>query len=219
MKIISVNIGSPREIFHEGRLIRTGIFKEPIAGRVRVNALNIAGDQQADLTVHGGPSKAVYAYPSEHYTYWRKELPTLELNWGAFGENLTTEGLLEKNLNIGDRLCVGTTELMVTEPRLPCYKLGIRFRRDDMVKRFLKSRRSGFYCAVLREGQIGAGDPIEFLSRDPDQLSVADIVRLYAFDKQDVIGLRKAAGVKALSENWRQYFLSRSEKLSDLAKT
>ena len=214
MKILSVNVGLPREIFHEGRSIRTGIFKVPVPGRVRVNALNLAGDQQADLTVHGGPSKAIYAYPAEHYEFWRKELPGVDFPWGSFGENLTTEGLLEKELNIGDRLCVGSVELVVTEPRLPCYKLGVKFNRDDMVRRFLKSRRTGFYCAVLREGDLGAGDTIQFLSHDDNPVSVADITRLYAFDKQDLTGMRHATGLRALPKSWRSYFRERVEKLT-----
>jgi MOSC domain-containing protein YiiM len=212
MKIVSVNVGLPQEIFHEGRMIRTGIFKQPVAGPVRVTALNLAGDQQADLKVHGGPSKAVYVYPAEHYEFWRKELPQMKLSWGMFGENLTTEGLLEKELNIGDRLCVGSVELVVTEPRLPCYKLGVKFGRDDIVKRFLKSRRTGFYFAVLREGEIGAGDTIHFLSREENRVTVADITRLYAYDKNDVTGMRRAAALKVLPESWRRYFRARIEK-------
>jgi len=214
MKVISLNVGKPREILHEGRIIRTGIFKQPVEGRVRVAALNLAGDEQADLTVHGGPSKAVYLYPAEHYEFWRKELPEMSLPWGMFGENLTIEGLLEKDVNVGDRLCVGSAELRVTEPRLPCYKLNVKFRRDDMVKRFLKSRRTGFYCAVLREGEIGAGDSIEFLGREPSKITVADITRIYAFDKSDTITLRRAAALKALSENWRDYFRDQLTKMS-----
>ena len=206
MKIISVNTGLPREIFYEGRLIRTGIFKAPIAGRVRVNALNIEGDQQADLTVHGGANKAIYAYPAEHYEFWRKEMPDIEFPWGSFGENLTTEGLLEKALDIGDRLCVGSVELVVTEPRLPCYKLNAKFQREDMVKRFLRSRRTGFYLSVVREGDIGSGDTIQILSRDENHVSVADITRLYAFDRKDFAGMRRAADVKALPDSWRNYF-------------
>ena len=213
MKLLSVNVGMPREIFHEGRVIRSGIFKAPVNGPVRVNALNIEGDQQADLSVHGGPSKAIYIYPSEHYPFWRKELPQEEFSYGAFGENLTTEGLLEKDLNIGDRLCVGTVELVVTEPRLPCYKLGIKFKRDDMVKRFLKSRRTGFYCAVLREGVIEAGNTIHFLSRDEHHVTVADITRLYAFDKSDLGAIRRATEVSALPDSWRGYFRQRMEKI------
>ena len=212
MKVISVNLGLPREIFHEGRVIRTGIFKEPTNGRVRVGALNLAGDEQADLTVHGGPNKAIYVYPSEHYEFWRKELPQAKLTWGMFGENLTSEGLLENDLNVGDRLCAGSAEFMVTEPRLPCYKLGLKFGRDDIVKRFLKSRRTGFYCAVLREGEIGAGDPIHWLARDDHSVTVADITRLYAFDRNDTAGMRRAVDAKALPESWRIHFRDRFEK-------
>jgi MOSC domain-containing protein YiiM len=211
MKLLSVNVGLPREIFHEGRIIRTCIYKTPVEGPARVGALNIEGDQQADLTVHGGPSKAIYVYPVEHYEFWRKELPEIEFQWGSFGENLSTEGLLEKEVGIGDRLCVGTVELVVTQPRLPCYKLGLRFNRDDMVKRFLKSRRTGFYCAVLREGMINAGDPIHVLSRDKNHITVADITRLYAFDKSDYAGMRRAMEVNALPESRHGYFRQRVE--------
>ena len=214
MKILSVNVGLPREIFHEGRPIRTGIFKVPVEGRVRVAALNLAGDKQADLTVHGGPSKAVYAYPSEHYAFWRKELPGVDFPWGSFGENLTTEGLLEKDLNIGDRLCAGSVELVVTEPRLPCYKLGAKFNRDDMVRRFLKSRRTGFYCAVLREGELEANDRVQYLGRGDGGVTVADITRLYAFDKQDLNAMRRAAALEALPESWRRYFRERVKILT-----
>jgi len=212
MKLLSINVGLPKEVFYEGRMIRSGIFKTPVEGPVRVNALNIEGDQQADLAVHGGPSKAVYVYPSEHYAFWRKELPEVEFPWGSFGENLSTEGLLEADLNIGDRLCVGSVELVVTQPRLPCYKLGVKFGRDDMVKRFLKSRRTGFYCAVLREGMISAGDAIHYLSRDEIRVTVADITRLYAFDKADFSAMRRAVGVKALPQSWRDYFRERLER-------
>lgn len=214
MKILSVNVGLPREIFHEGRSIHTGIFKVPVEGRVRVTALNLAGDLQADLTVHGGPSKAVYAYPSEHYAFWRKELPGVDFPWGSFGENLTTEGLLEKDLNIGDRLCAGSVELVVTEPRLPCYKLGAKFNRDDMVRRFLKSRRTGFYCAVLREGDLEGNDRVQYLSRGDGGVTVADITRLYAFDKQDLNAMRRAATLDALPESWRSYFRERVATLT-----
>lgn len=214
MKILSVNVGLPREILHEGRSIRTGIFKVPVEGRVHVAALNLAGDKQADLTVHGGPSKAVYAYPSEHYAFWRKELPGVDFPWGSFGENLTTEGLLEKDLNIGDRLCVGSVELVVTEPRLPCYKLGAKFNRDDMVRRFLKSRRTGFYCAVLREGELEANDRVQYLGRSDGGVTVADITRLYAFDKQDLNAIRRAAELEALPESWRSYFRERVKILT-----
>jgi len=153
MKIVSVNVGLPREVSWKGRTVQTAIFKEPVAGAVTIRELNLAGDQQADLTVHGGLEKAVYAYPAEHYEYWRKELSDVSLSWGAFGENLTTEGLREDTLCIGDVLRVGSAVLQITQPRMPCYKLELRFDRDDMIKRFLASGRSGFYFSVIeREG-------------------------------------------------------------------
>ena len=163
MKLLSVNVGLPREIEWNGKIVRTSIFKQPVEGRVRVSTLNVEGDQQSDLTVHGGPDKAVYAYPSEHYPFWRQELPSMDLPRGVFGENFTTEGLLDETLHIGDRLCVGSAEFMVTQPRMPCFKLGIRFNSPEMVKRFLQSGRTGFYFAVTKEGEVAAGDSIELL--------------------------------------------------------
>jgi MOSC domain-containing protein YiiM len=197
MKLISVNVGLPREIAWNGGRVETGIFKEPVRGPVRVERLNLAGDKQADLSVHGGPDKAVYAYPVEHYAYWRRELPDHDLTWGTFGENLTTEGLHESSVHIGDRFRVGTSELVVTQPRLPCYKLGIRFDRPDMIKRFLSSQRTGFYFAVAQEGVLREGDPIEVVFREVNNLSVADITRLYAFDKDDGEMLRQAVQLDA----------------------
>lgn len=175
MKVLSTNVGAPRDVEWRGKTVRTSIFKTPAPGRVRVTVLNLAGDEQSDLSVHGGVDKAVYAYPSEHYAFWRKELPGMEFPWGAFGENLTTEGLLEEKVHIGDRFRAGTAEFVVTQPRMPCFKLAIRFNRPDMVKRFLRSGRSGFYLAVLREGDIAAGDPIELVAKDAHQVSVADV--------------------------------------------
>src|SRR4029077_11440943 len=182
MKVLSVNVGLPREVAWQGRLVTTGIFKEPVKGRLLMRTLNLDGDRQADLTVHGGVSKAVYAYPSEHYGYWRTELPGMDLPSGMFGENFTTEGLLEDAVYIGDRFRIGKTEVMVTEPRMPCYKLGIRFGRADIIKRFLASRRTGFYFAVMGEGMVGAGDAVELVGHEQQDISVADITRLYAFD-------------------------------------
>jgi MOSC domain-containing protein YiiM len=166
MKVISVNVGLPREVNWKGRKVLTGIFKEPVEGPVMVAPLNLAGDKQADLTVHGGANKAVYGYPAEHYEYWRTELPEVASCWGHFGENLTTEGLREDTLCVGDRLRVGSALLMVTQPRMPCYKLALRFGRDDMIQRFLASGRSGFYFSVLEPGEVRAGSDIEIVSRD-----------------------------------------------------
>jgi MOSC domain-containing protein YiiM len=155
MKLISVNVGLPRIVMSKGDPVSTGIFKVPVAGSVMLRTLNLDGDRQADLSVHGGPSKAVYVYPSEHYEYWQRELPEMELPWGMFGENFTTVGLFESELNIGDKFRVGSAIVVVTEPRMPCYKLGITFGRADIVKRFLASERTGFYFAVLQEGEVG----------------------------------------------------------------
>lgn len=194
MKVISIQVGLPRKVKWRGKSVTTGIFKEPVAGLVMLRTLNLEGDRQADLSVHGGLTKAVYAYPSEHYEYWRNELPGRELPYGMFGENFTTEGLLEKEVHIGDRFRIGEAEVVVTQPRVPCYKLAIKFGRDDILKRFLLSRRSGFYFAVLREGRVQTGDTIERLGRDSSGVSIADIIRLYAFERHDLSKLRKERG-------------------------
>lgn len=212
MKILSVNVGLPRKVTWQGKVVTTGIFKEPVNAPVVMRTLNLEGDQQADLTVHGGVNKAVYAYPSEHYGYWRTELPGVDLRWGMFGENFTTEGLLEEATYIGDRFGIGETEVMVTEPRMPCYKLGIKFGRPDIIKRFLASRRTGFYFAVVREGMVGTSDAIKLIGQEQQDISVADITRLYAFEKDDLKSLRRAIEVEALPENWRGYFQHQLEK-------
>ena len=165
---------------------------------------------RSDLAVHGGPEKAVYVYPSEHYEHWKGQLPGMDLPWGAFGENFTTEGLLEQAARIGDTLRVGSAEFVITQPRMPCYKLGIRFARDDMVKRFLQSRRTGFYLAVLREGEVGAGDPIDVSHRDEHGVTVGDISALYSTDADNQALLRRAMEVPALPEAWRTYFRERA---------
>lgn len=211
MRVISVNVGLPRPVRGKDGLVMTGIFKEPVDGRVRVRRLNLAGDGQADLSVHGGPDKAVYAYPAEHYPFWRNELPGQPLDWGAFGENLTTEGWWEDEVHVGDRFRIGTAEVVVTQPRMPCFKLALRFGRDDIVARFLESGRPGFYFRVLQEGEVEAGDPMERIAEDPHGVSVVDVVRLY-LDKRGTMdrGLReRAAEVEALPEAWRDHFRRR----------
>ena len=213
-KLISVNVGLPRIVMNNGEPVTTGIFKEPVAGRVMLRALNLDGDGQADLSVHGGLSKAAYAYPSEHYQYWRQEFPEMKLPWGMFGENFTTTGLFESELNIGDKFQVGSAIVMVTEPRLPCYKLGIKFGRTDIIKRFLASERTGFYFAVLREGEVGACDQIELIERSQGSVSVNQIVQLYAREKHNTGLLRRAIATEALPESWKSYFQHRLEKLT-----
>jgi MOSC domain-containing protein YiiM len=209
VKVLSVNVGLPREVDWRGKKVRTSIFKAPVQGRVRAGRLNLEGDRQSDLSVHGGKDKAVYAYPSEHYVFWRKELPDAELPWGAFGENLTTEGLLEENVCIGDRLRCGSAEFIVTQPRMPCFKLGIRFGRPEMVRHFQRSGRSGFYLAVLREGDVAAGDPLELVASDGDRVSIGEIVRLYTADAADQPLLRRVSNLPALPDGWRAHFRSR----------
>ena len=213
MKLISVNVGLPRGVIWKGKSVTTSIFKDPIEGRVNLRSLNLDGDRQSDLTVHGGVDKAVYAYPSEHYDYWRRELPGVQLPWGMFGENLTVAGLFEDEVNVGDEFRIGSAELKVTEPRLPCYKLAVKFGRDDMIKRFLESRRTGFYFAVVQEGEVGAEDSIELTHRDANGLKVAELTRLYIDARDDVEALKRALSVAALPDGWREYFSSQLAKL------
>ena len=209
MKVVSVNVGEPREVLWRGKPITTAIFKEPVSGRVAVRTLNLDGDRQADLRVHGGPDKAVYAYPSEFYELWRRERAELDFPWGRFGENLTTEGLLDGEVSVGDRFRVGTAELVVTQPRLPCFKLGIAMGRDRFVTEFLERGLLGFYLSVAREGEIEAGDPIVELARDPRGFRVTEVARLFSRDRDDVDGLRRAAELDVLPESWREYFRKR----------
>jgi MOSC domain-containing protein YiiM len=212
MRVVSVNVGLPRRVTWRGKTVTTGIFKEPVNGPVMVRTLNLDGDKQADLSVHGGVTKAVYAYPAEHYEFWAKELPDVTLSYGMFGENLTTEGFLEVGTSIGDHFRIGGCELVVSEPRMPCYKLGIRLGRSDVIKRFLASRRTGIYFAVVKEGELTAGDSIELLTRGASGVSVDDITQLYASAIRDSKMLRRVAELEALPDRWRSYFKRELEK-------
>ncbi len=217
MKLVSVNTGFPRQVTWHGRSVTTAIYKQPVEGRVTLRKLNLDGDHQADLSVHGGEDKAVYCYPIAHYEYWKRELPGRELPMAIFGENFTTDGLLEDSVHLGDQLSVGSPEVVVTQPRLPCYKLGVRFQSDDMVKRFLASGRTGFYLAVTREGEVGAGDEIEVIARDPNAVPVSEITRLYIarrYGDDDVTSVRRALRVAALPQSWKEYFRQRLEKMN-----
>ncbi len=212
MKVVSVNVGLPKLVqVSEEDAVLTGIFKEPVDGKVRVNELNLAGDRQADLSVHGGPYKSVYAYTAEHYDLWREELPEMELPLGMFGENLTVTEMPENEVFIGDHLRIGTAEFAVTQPRMPCYKLGIRFGRSDILRRFLKSRRSGFYLTVLKTGELGSGDRIEVFKRDENRVTVEDIVRVYITDKKDVDTMSRALKIEYLPDHWKDEFRRRLE--------
>jgi len=209
MKIVSLNVGVPRTIEYRGGQFITGIFKQPVEGRVALRRLNLDGDRQADLTVHGGPYKAVYVYPHEHYEYWKSALPNRDLPIGIFGENFTTEGLLETDAHIGDVFAVGAAEVTVTQPRQPCYKLNLRFDDEFMVKRFLTNGRSGFYLSVTKPGEVGAGDELRLLSRDPQQISIADFNHLYlakTHSREDAETIARLMKIPALPQDWKDYF-------------
>lgn len=214
MKIISVNVGLPRDVVFRGEVVTTAIFKEPIEGQVKLRTLNLDGDKQADLTVHGGVDKAVYAYPSEHYEYWKHELPDIVLPWGMFGENLTTQGMIEDAVNIGDQFQIGSAKVIATQPRMPCYKLGVKFGRMDIIRRFLASGRPGIYFKVLQEGEVEAGDSIELISKDENNITVKDIVRLYVRDNNDIESIQRVIRVKDLPTGWRYHFQQQIKQLT-----
>ena len=218
MKLISVNCGMPRQVIWHGESHTTSIFKDPVEGRIALRTLNLEGDRQSDLSVHGGPYKAVYCYPIEHYAYWKAELPGHPLPMGAFGENFTIEGGLdEETAHIGDRYAIGSAEVVVSQPRLPCYKLGIRFGSDDMVRRFLASGRTGFYLSVVREGEVGAGDEVKLLSRDPNAISISTITRLYIaknYSEDDRRLIDKTRSLDALPDSWKQWLYERVNRHS-----
>lgn len=215
MKLVSVNVGLPRLLAWGGAPFKTGIFKNPVPGRVMLRATNLDGDRQADLSVHGGPNKAVYTYPSEHYPAWNAELPDPARTWGAFGENFTTEGLLETAVSIGDRYRVGSAIVRVTTPRLPCFKLAAKFQREDMIGRFVRSGRCGFYFSVIEEGEVGAGDEFELLEREEPTLTVDEVNRLYTTKTPDRETLQRSLHVQALPESWRDHFRARLDNVDD----
>ena len=218
MKVISVNVGLPRQVSHEKRQVVTSIFKEPVEGRVKVTTLNLNGDAQADLSVHGGVDKAVYSYSEEHYDYWKEVYPRIDMPFGMFGENLTTRGLNEDMINIGDQYQIGSSRLVVTQPRMPCYKLGIKFGRMDILEKFVNSQRPGIYYRVLEEGELGAGDSIKLLYRDKNNVTVNDIVSLYINDHnngENMSKMERATKLEFLPEPWRIYF---GQKIAQLQK-
>jgi MOSC domain-containing protein YiiM len=215
MKVLSVNVGFPRKVLFNGQTVTTAIFKDPITGPVILRKLNIDGDKQADLTVHGGLDKAVYSYPEEHYDYWRKQFPDMDLVWGMFGENFTTEGLMEDAVNIGDQLQIGSAKLVATQPRMPCYKLGVRFGHMEIIRMFMASNRPGIYFRVLKEGKVQRGDKIEVVKRDENNVKVTDIVSLYINrDNADSIEtMRRATKISVLPEGWKNEFQQNIEQL------
>jgi len=213
LRLLSLNVGLPRQVRFQGELVTTGIFKKPVQGSVRLRNLNLEGDKQADLKVHGGVDKAVYAYAGEHYDYWRQELPEMSLPWGMFGENFTTEGMFEESVNIGDQFKVGTANLIATQPRMPCYKLGVKFGSMDMIKRFLASGLTGVYFKVTKEGELEQGDEIKLIKKDENSVTVKDIVRIYTIDKDDIQTIERAIKIKDLPNGWRYHFIKQLEQV------
>ena len=207
MKLISVNVGLPIKVKFGNEIVTTGIFKNPIDKRINLKKLNLEGDRQADLTVHGGPDKAVYSYPYEYYDFWRKEFPDISFNWGMFGENLTTEGLFESQVNVGDRFQIGSAQLVATQPRMPCYKLGVKFGRMDIIKKFLKSEKSGIYFKVIKEGEIVINDIIKLIKKDNNNITIKNIVELITKeDKENTILMEKAVKVQESSPRLEKLF-------------
>jgi MOSC domain-containing protein YiiM len=209
VKLVALNVARPRLVVYKGKTINTGIFKLPVSGPLRLRTLNLDGDRQADLSVHGGPYKAVYGYPAEHYPFWRQELPGVDLPWGMFGENFTTTGLAEDELHVGDRFQIGSSIVMVRQPRTPCHKLAAKFQRDDILERFLLSGRSGFYFSVEQEGSVAEGDAFQLLKRNREGITISEMNRLFVREKYNPELLRKAVGTAALPEDWREYFSER----------
>lgn len=209
MKLLSVNVGLPRAVSFNNQTITTGIFKSSINKKLRVTKLNLEGDAQADLTVHGGFDKAVYSYPVEHYSYWKEVFPNKDLSHGMFGENLTTQGLIEDSVNIGDIFEIGTTRLVVTQPRMPCFKLGIKFGRMDIIEKFIHRKRPGIYFRVLQEGELEPGNEIRLIKSDRNKVKVTDVVWLYTNDpttSSERKLLEKATKLKYLPTGWKTHF-------------
>ncbi len=212
MKLLSVNVSQPKEIQHNGRTVTTGIFKEPVDERVMLRELNLDGDGQADLVGHGGIYRAAYVYSIENYNHWQQELGRDDFTMGQFGENLTVDGMLDDKINVGDVFRVGGALVEVTQPRVPCFKLGIKMALSKFPKIFLASCRVGFYLRVLEEGEVGAGDVIEHVKTDPEQMSVRDVCHLLYHDQKNVEGAQKALRIQALSPGWRGSFEERLAK-------
>jgi MOSC domain-containing protein YiiM len=209
MKLLSVNVSPPMEVVHRDKTVTTGIFKEPVDGRVKLRTLNLGGDGQADLIGHGGIYKAAYVYSIENYDYWKRELGRTDFTFGQFGENVTVEGMLEDQIYVGDVFRVGSALVEVTQPRVPCYKLGIKMGLSQFVKMFLASCRVGFYLRVLEVGEIGPGDVLDHVRTDPERMTVREVCHLLYFDPKNLEGAKKALRIRALSPGWRQSFEER----------
>jgi MOSC domain-containing protein YiiM len=215
MRVISVNISLPKPVEFRGQTVSTSIFKEPVGSRILVRRLSLEGDWQADLRYHGGHNKAVYAYPYEHYAWWSRELSRDDLRPGQFGENLTLDGLTEDTVRLGDIYRVGTALLQATQPRYPCFKLGIKMGDPRFPKRFLATGRTGFYLRVTQEGEVGAGDAVELVEKS-DSLTIRELWHLVLVDKGNIEGARRALLCPTLAPEWREPL---EERLNQAAST
>jgi len=214
MKLVSINVGHPKEVTWAGKTFMTSIYKTPLNGSVSVGLTNIEGDQQSDLSVHGGPTRAINVYATEHYDFWKRELAVAELLWGFFGENLSISGgMFESEIRVGDRFAIGTVELEALQPRSPCYKLGMRMGGEDWILRFRDSRKTGFYMGVVQEGIITPGDEVIQTHQAENSISIDTINELYFFDKDNKDLLEKAIQVDRLTPAWKEYFQKRLDKL------
>ena len=214
MKLLSVNVGRPREITYRDRRDRektttTAIFKQPASGRLRLGATNLDGDGQADLVGHGGPDKAVYVYARENYEFWERELDRSDFTPGQFGENFTVAGMRDDAVHIGDSFRIGGALVQVTQPRVPCFKLAIRMDIQRFETRFAESCRVGFYLRVLEEGEVGQGDDIERVGTDQEAISVRAMMHLLYYEPENLAGAEQALRIAALSPGWRESFEGR----------
>jgi MOSC domain-containing protein YiiM len=205
-ELLSLNVALPKEVRDGDRTLRTGIFKEPVTGRRMLRRTNLEGDGQADLENHGGESKAACVYSHDHYAYWERQLGRGPLPFGQFGENLTVRGLTEEAVHIGDIFRLGEAKVEVSQPRVPCFKLGVRMGLKSFPKLFLASLRTGFYLRVLYEGELGAGDALERLALGPERIAVREACRLLHFDRGNRDGIRRVLSIPALSPEWRRSF-------------
>ena len=217
MKVLSINISEPKKITFNGKELITSIYKMPVEREVNVNQLGIEGDRQADLQVHGGYDKAVYAYSHKHYNHWSSILKEEFVDFGLVGENLTIEDFNEKDVFIGDEYKIGSVILQVSQPRIPCYKVGIKMNNRDFPRTFSQSGLLGAYMRVIKEGAMSKGDVVELQNRNVDSMSLFDIAELLFVDLKNIEKMKKAINVPNLSEEIKEKFRERLMKLGDFS--
>ena len=207
-RVLSVNVGGVRDFEYGGRPARSAIWKSPVAGRIPVQGVNLAGDDQADRQAHGGPDKVVYAYAIEDSRWWQQQIGR-SLGYGEFGENLTTEGIDLNDALVGERWQIGTTVFEVSEPRIPCWRLGVRMNHKMFPRQFTEALRPGSYLRLIVEGTVGAGDEIRIVERPPQGLTVRDVFRIYTRDRDEV---QRLVTVPRMSESWKKWAVNWLQK-------